>query len=197
MGKWDFMRKKYPKVPLESSYGEKLEGLFNTRVGDIISYKNDDGSLVGYKSDDLAELPLAKKLRDCSERELELVYKVLRRSKSRLDALVSTNNLEMEAITRLFIEKFEEDGTSSKTFIDGVSISHNVEPYAQVKDPAALRKWVLDHGMEDMLTLNWQTLNGMVKERLEGKVNEPLPDGVEVFMKDKLGCRGLGKLDTE
>lgn len=168
MGKWDFLRGTYSKMPLESSYVERLDAVLNAPA-----YA--EGGL---------------KVRELSDRELKDFYLHHRDELDKLNEQAKRYGLVVEACTRLFVERFEEQGESNVKFDDGVSLGHSVEPYPFVKDQSALLAWVKAHGLEAMLTLNYQTMASLVKERLEGKVNEPLPDGVDVYMKDKLSCRG-------
>jgi hypothetical protein len=167
MGKWDYLRSKYPKVPVDADYQQKVDAILDTVAE-------------GYNL----------KLRDLPDADLKNVYVEKRAELDGLNAQVKTLTLEIEAITRLMVEHMEEEGQSNITFEDGISIGHSVEPYPFVEDQSKLLQWVKDNKMEAMLTLNYQTMSSLVKERLEGKVNEPLPDGVNVFMKDKLSCRG-------
>jgi hypothetical protein len=167
MGKWDYLRSKYPKVPVDADYQQKVDAILDTEAE-------------GY----------GLKLRELPDADLKNVYVEKRAELDGLNAMVKTLTLEIEAITRLMVEHMEEEGQSNITFDDGISIGHSVEPYPFVEDQAKLLEWVKKNNMEAMLTLNYQTMSSLVKERLEGKVNEPLPEGVNVFMKDKLSCRG-------
>jgi hypothetical protein len=135
----------------------------------------------------------AKKVFELTDQELKDRYIKVRDRLDKITAESKALDLEKEAYTKLFAERFEEAGEANKTFADGVSIGITPDPYPFVKDQEALTTWVKAKGLESMLTLNWQTLASLVKERLEGKVNEGLPDGVDVFMKDKLVCRGRSK----
>jgi hypothetical protein len=172
-GKWSYLRDKYPKMPVDANYQQKIDAVL-----DDDSEENQVVKAYG--------LPLRK----LSDEDFKNEYLKRRDELDDLAARQKVLNLEIEAMTRLTVERFENDGTSSVTYDDGVSLGHSVEPYPFVDDQAALLAWVKRNGMEAMLTLNYQTMASLVKERLEGKVNEPLPDGVNVYMKDKLSCRG-------
>lgn len=169
-GKWSYLRDKYPKMPVGADYQQKLDVVLDTVV---------EGHSL--------------KLRDLPDEDFKNEYLKRRDELDDLMARQKVLNLEIEAMTRLMVARFEDDGTSSVTYDDGVSLGHTVEPYPFVEDPVALLAWIKRKGMEAMLTLNYQTMASLVKERLEGKVNEPLPDGINVYMRDKLSCRGRKK----
>lgn len=183
MGKWDSFRGKYPKVPLDADYYAKLAAVL-----DAPAPKEALGP---------AEADLALSVRCLSDFQVNKMYVAARDRKDKLVDELKSTELEIEALTRMFVERFEDAGESSKTFEDGVSISVTVEPYPFVADQGKLLSWVRQEGLEALLTLNYSTMASLVKERLEGKVNKPLPDGVDVYMKDKLTCRGRKKGQQE
>ena len=180
-GKWSFLKGKYPKVPLDGEYIKKVDAILDTLApADILGPEE-------------ADMPIT--IRNLSDFQLTKLYCKARDRSDELNAELKVLGLEIEAYTRCFVERFEEAGEISKDFADGVSIGIGVEPYPYVKDQQALMGWIKERGMEAVLTLNYQTMASLVKERLEGKVNEPLPAGVDVFMKDRLTCRGRSKND--
>lgn len=175
MAKWDFLRDKFSKVPVEANYLQKVDAILDAEV----QSGPDEFDRV--------------KVRDLPDFEIKNRYVKVRDEIDELEAKIKALKTEQEAYTRLFVDRMEDEGEASKTFSDGISIGVTVEPYPFVTGPAALVEWVKDRGMESMLTLNYQTMASLVKERLEGKVNEPLPPGVDVYMKDKLTVRGRRK----
>lgn len=172
-GKWSYLRDKYPKIPVEAEYQQKIDA--------VLDDKSDENPTFQRYGLSLRELP---------DEDFKNEYLKRRDELDDLAARQKVLNLEVEAMTRLMVSRFEDEGTTSVTYDDGVSLGHSVEPYPFVEDPVALLAWIKRKGMEAMLTLNYQTMASLVKERLEGKVNEPLPDGINVYMKDKLSCRG-------
>lgn len=180
-GKWDFLREKYKRMPLEATQQERIDAVLQG----IAPKRFRDPLRIECLGDE--------KVQDLENKELKDFYVWLRKRADNLEAKLKALKLEIEAVTREFVNRMDEDGATSISFSDGVSIGCSVEPYPFVTDDAALKKWLKDNDMESMLTLNYGTMASLVKERLEGKVNEPLPDGVDVFMKDKLACRGRGK----
>jgi len=96
--------------------------------------------------------------------------------------------LDTRACAALLEEKLAEAGIDKFTLKDGGTISLNPEVYSSIEDQAALLSWIKSHGMEHLLTLNYQTLSGMVKDRVAN--GEELPDGVSIFLKEKVHRSG-------
>ena len=191
--KWDWLRGKFPKVPLEATYQMKIDAVLDSTTCPGIEITSGEFSGCTGGKDCPVCAGKVRRVFELTDQELKDRYVKVRDRLDKITAESKALDLEKEAYTKLFADRFEEAGEANKTFADGVSIGITPDPYPFVKDQAALRAWVKAHDMEEMLTLNYQTLASLVKERLEGKVNEPLPDGVDVFMKDKLTCRGRSK----
>jgi hypothetical protein len=167
-GKYAAFKSLYPKVPFEATVFEKMREVLDAPA-----------------SPDMDAL----RVRDLPNTELKDIYVKARRAKDALDLQVSLLETQIAAYTYLFVQRMEEDDVTALPFTDGVQLGSSVEPYPNVKDRGALYKWVKDTEQTELLTLNYQTLASIVKQRLlEG---ETLPPGVEVFMKDKLTARGL------
>jgi hypothetical protein len=111
-------------------------------------------------------------------------YKEAREVKDALEEHLKTANLVLEAYNQLIQDQLEVEGASSVKTADGWSVRAQVEPYATVEDHDKFRKWCMENGFEDKLTLPWATMNSLVKEQLEA--GEAEPDGVKVFTKSKL-----------
>jgi hypothetical protein len=121
-------------------------------------------------------------------------FRELRQRKKDLAKQLSDLNVIIEAHTQILVEQFEVEGVSSMRFSldadDKRLIRVQSEPYAQVTDRDVHRKWAIDNGLERSLMLPWQTTNALAKERL--LAGEPEPDGVTVFVKDKIIMSGKG-----
>lgn len=179
LGKWAYLKGKYPKLAVDATYAQKLDMVMDTPAPlDILGPEEAD-----------MQLPI----RHLSDFQLQKLYVQTRDRIDDLTAQLSSFNLIEEALTRCFVDRWEESGMVRQDFEGGISIGHSIEPYPTVKDRDALAGWLKKKGLESLLTLNYMTMASLVKERLEGKVDEPLPDGVEVFLKDKLTCRGRKK----
>lgn len=173
MGKWTKLKQVYPKMPVDATYQQKVDAILDSEApADILS-------------------PADKKdlrVRDLSDHQIEQLYNRARDKKESLEAQVSIKGLEIEALTKLLVDRFEDAGETSKTFDDGVQLGLTDEPYPTVNDSGKLRAWVVKQKMTDLLTLNFQTMKSMVKACLAD--GQPLPDGVDVFMKTSLTRRG-------
>lgn len=174
-GKWSHLKGKYDKLPLESDYMQKLDVILDSPPSPIM----EECIALG-----------ATRIRNLTDVQLKDRYLKARQKVDELTNELATYALEVEAYTRLFIKRFDDNDTQSVNFDDGVQLGASFEPYPNVKDKDALMTWVKSKGLEVLLSLNYQTLASLVKERLEGKVNEPIPDGVDIFLKEKLTCRG-------
>lgn len=170
MGKWSALKDKYPKLPIDADYQAKINLIHGTK----------------YKSESMAE---GKPLKEFTDSELEAFYNATRDVIEKLAEKVAIATLELEAATRLFVDRFEDAGVTSMKFDDGYTISISDEPYPTVRDRVAFRAWVKKKKMEDMLTMNYMTMSTLIKERLSGMVKEALPNGVDIYMKTKLSRR--------
>ena len=116
--------------------------------------------------------------------ELAAEYTKFRDEKDDIEEELKTLNSKITAITELIIEKFEGDEISAVRTEAGYLVSTKYDPYASVKDKEAFIAWVKKEGYENLLTIQWQTMNSITKELLENGM--AAPDGVEVFLKPGL-----------
>lgn len=166
-GKYENFRKLYPKAPIEATAFDRINVVLDAPA--FI-----DGGL---------------RVRDLNNTELCDLYVQVRKAMDELEAKLQVLEVQKAALTYLFTNRFEEDDVTSMKFASGVTLGESVEPLPNVKDRTALVNWIKSTGQEELLTINYQTLASMTKQLLlEGK---PIPDGVEVFMKQKLTARGL------
>jgi hypothetical protein len=120
---------------------------------------------------------------------------VQRHKKREAEAEVKAANVKIEACQQLLIDYMEAGEVEQIRLTDGPVLSIKMEPYCSVKDKPKLNDWVKRSKLTNLFQLNWQTLNGMVKELLiEGK---KVPPGVEVFMKKSLGVYGGKHVEDE
>jgi hypothetical protein len=108
-----------------------------------------------------------------------------RKKKDELEDLVKLRNIEIEALNQLLVEDLEGEDESKVTNTAG-TFSIRDSPYPQVKDRVAYLKWIREQDLEDLLTVNYQTTAGMVKDRIEK--GEEIPPGIEVFVKTSIAC---------
>lgn len=122
------------------------------------------------------------------------LYEDARQRKQAAEALLKSIEDEIEALTQLLADRFDNEGLGSLKLENGTNISIWHEPYAQVEDREKFRLWCLRNGLEKSLMLPWQTTNSLTKERL--LLGDPEPDGVTCFSKVKIRYAG-GKGETE
>jgi hypothetical protein len=170
--KWIGLKGKYDRPPIEQGYREKQDEFLNTPLEDE-----------GLAPSQLDDFGVAK-----------LYFKV-KLAKEAAESVARRYEMQKDALARLMAERFEEDDKTSTSFTNGGSMRITPDVYPVVKNPGQLLAWVKANGMESVLTLNYQTMQSMVKQRLlEGK---PIPDGVDVFLKDKLTITGFNEKPTE
>lgn len=177
MGKWSQFKDAYPRTPLDAERQDKINAVLNSE------HEMKVGEHLG------VDLTTPTKIKDMPDAMLAAIYGKLREKKDFHNSEISVLELEIEAITQLFVQRFEDEGIQSQRFEDGVLISISDAPYPVVKDKLALREWINKNDLTDLLSVNYQTLASLVKERLSGAVNESLPDGVDVYMKTTLSRR--------
>jgi hypothetical protein len=119
--------------------------------------------------------------------QLGKIFVELRAKKRDLEADVSYLTLRMEALSRVLLERFEDDGiTSFKTPAD-VTLFIRDEPYASIEDRAKIFAWIKKYRHVELLGIQWQTLNALMKEYLtDGK---KIPPGVKLFLKSNILAR--------
>lgn len=169
-GKWAHLKDVYPKMPADLDYTDKVRAAMKTIIRD------EDGGLPVEGWD---EIELANALDAARDR------------KAKAEDAASFQEMLIYGITKILVDRFEEDNKTSVSFKDGSSLGISVDVYPFVQDKTLLRAWIVEQKMEDMLQLNFQTMSSMVKERLEA--GEVLPPGVDVYLKDKLSRRGRNK----
>jgi hypothetical protein len=111
----------------------------------------------------------------------------LKKEKTKLEDELKAINLQLEARNTVLVERLENEGMQSLKLSSGENFYLSDEPYAQMKDKVRFNDWLLENDMDELRTIHWQTLNGLVKERLE--VGEQIPEGVDVFMRTKVVMR--------
>ena len=121
-----------------------------------------------------------------SSSNLGKVHLALRDVSDATTAFKSAVNLVEEAVEQQLIDTLlDEDVDSLSITGTGKNISSSPEPYPQVKDSEALRRWVdEDTDLRLSMQLPYKTLEGLVKRMLlDGKA---VPPGVEVYIRDRI-----------
>lgn len=115
------------------------------------------------------------------------VYRVERDNKEAAEDVLSAINLNIAALEQLLDKMYTDRGIKSIKLADGTSVFTQPEPVGQILNPEALRLWFITNGLERSLTVNWNTANSLVKERLLNGL-EP-PDGMQVYRRTKIVLR--------
>lgn len=201
MGKWSHLKGVYANVEIDADTRAKIDVVLDSpaekteaRLKLELQYAFD---FAGELQQTIIEAETVDhiKIRDLDNERLHELYIMVRRREEQVNQLSSTVALEKEALTREFINRFEEDGVSSMTFKSGLSIGTSPEPYPVVQDGVKMMAWIKENKLDDLLSLNYQTMASLVKQRLiDGK---ELPPGIDVFIKDKLSARGLKNVPKE
>lgn len=144
----------------------------------------------------LAEIPSVKNLvvslkpgpsGELSLPDLATEYRRLRQHKELLESALSVLSLSLEAISLMVEQGYEAAGLTSLKLLDGGSVSSQPEPIGVVEDKEKFLRWCAENGLSGSLTLPWQTMCAVVRERLLD--NLPLPDGVKAYSRPKLVLR--------
>jgi len=113
--------------------------------------------------------------------------------KAQLEAEVKKENLTIEAMNQLLVEFLEDESLSSVKLDAGVSLTIKDDVYCSVADKESFYKWIHDNDLEDLFTVNYQTMSSMVKQKLSN--NEEVPPGINTFFKQSITVRGASNLD--
>lgn len=175
MGKWSHLKGKYPKMPIEADYQQKIDIILDSAAPACVLNP--------------AEVKKEFRIRELSDFQIAQLYQAARNNKEALEAQVSLLNLEIEAYTRLLVTRFEDAGETSKRFDNGIQLIISDEPYPIVTSKDNLFAWLENNGMErlDLMQFSASKMSSLVKGSLaEGK---ELPGGVDIFMKTSLTRR--------
>jgi phage host-nuclease inhibitor protein Gam len=111
-----------------------------------------------------------------------------RNAKSALEEQIKGFNVELEALSQLLVENLESSEIQKVQLTTGETVYIQVEPYCAVQDKEALHAWIKKSKLQSLFTVNFQTMNGLVKEML--MAGKPAPPGVAVFLKTSARVRG-------
>jgi hypothetical protein len=104
--------------------------------------------------------------------------------KKQLEEQVSAADTELQAYEQEIVELLESSGLTQFRLDNGTSLSIKDTPYTQVVDKAAWMEYVRANNLEDLLSVNYQTMSGMVNQML--KVGKPTPPGLQATMKQSI-----------
>jgi hypothetical protein len=113
--------------------------------------------------------------------ELAKHFNIGKQQKKELEEQISDINVGLAALSQLLVENLKGQDLQKVTLAAGGTVYLSVEVYPSTADKNTVREWAVEQGMSEILTVNYRTLQGIVKERLEDGL-EP-PPGVEVYLK--------------
>jgi hypothetical protein len=133
----------------------------------------------------LAKVDMAKSdYSKLSYPELQAEFEKLDKEKDALSEQEKILNVNVEAVGRLLLARFEEQEIGSLHTKSGYTIYTNVEPYIQVDNRATFEEHVMSQPDLDYLwSVNHQTLSSLVKDFLERGLDTQIPPGLKVFLK--------------
>lgn len=149
-------------------------------------------SKVNFKKDEI-KADLLKQGVGISIRTLGMVYASARIEKKRLEAEVKAQNLIIASMEQELIDMMESQDFTSVKIDGGMGISIKDDIYCTVKDRQGFLGWIGENDMEDLLSVNYQTMSAMAKGRLIS--GEPLPTGIETYFKQGITLRGANISD--
>jgi len=158
MGKYDAILKGLPKFPSELSEG------WASRQREIDEAK--------------------AKITDRTPSTLLALYAALRSEVDRLESEKKEMGIQLEAASSLLLGAYEGEGITSLRVAGIGSVRTEPGPYAHITDKPKFHQWCLENGFGLQMQLPWQTMNNVAKERL--LANQEPPEGVTVYLKDKL-----------
>lgn len=114
-------------------------------------------------------------------------YAKVRRTMDAIKKQKSEIQIELDAVSEMLIDSYEEQEISSLKLENGDTLRVDLKPYPQMQGPEGrelFRQWCLGQGLEREMHLHFQTATSMVCTML--LAGDPEPPGVEAFMKEKL-----------
>jgi len=115
---------------------------------------------------------------------LTQIWTDLRKMKDSFDEQEKVTNALLEAYKQILVDQCEEEGLATVKFRDGSGMRLQYEPNGRVVDREANRKWAMNTGLENLLSLPWQTVNSLTKQALLR--GEDAPPGVEATTRVKV-----------
>ena len=115
--------------------------------------------------------------------------------KKRLEELVKEQNLRIEALNQLLVDRLEAEDYGTFKLNNGVSFSIKDDVYCGVTDKVSFHNWIRENDLEDLFSVHYQTMASMTKERLIK--GEEVPPGITPYFKQSITVRGIKGLGEE
>lgn len=94
---------------------------------------------------------------------------------------LSSLNVLLDAYTELMIEQMDVESVDAISMSDGASVGVHYEPYPQVKDKEAYRRWCVKNGFEKDLQMWPAKTTSLLKEML--LKGEAPADGIDAYQR--------------
>ena len=114
-----------------------------------------------------------------TEADLAKNIVAIRQEKAALKEQLADVQLRLTAAEQLLCDRFDDQGMTQLKLESGETVTTQIKPYARVQDRMKFRQWCITNGLEESLTLPWQTTNQLVSDRLVDGL--PEPDGIETY----------------
>ena len=181
-GKYNKLKGKLTAFSQDATYQQQLDKLKKRTPVPLSILQGKLEQVLRDKSNHKIITPLSMRLADLAD-----AWDRVRALKDKMDEYSRACAHMLDAISQVMVDKMEDADATSQSFGPLGTFYLKDTPYPSVEDRAALVKWMKKNKMEDILTVNYKTLEGIVNERLiEGKT---VPAGVKVFMKTTLARR--------
>jgi hypothetical protein len=159
--KWSKLRSTIPAFENESTYQQKIDKAKISMLGENVE--------------------------DANINRLAALFAQRKQEKDQLEAQTYNLNVELEALSQLLVDRLETESQQSVSLSSGATIFLSDAPYPSIEDEKVFYDWLHKNKMDELLSLNHQTLKGMVTERLQS--GQPLPPGTKVFLKTSARVR--------
>lgn len=126
---------------------------------------------------------------------LAALYAQRKQKKDDLEEQIGDLNVELEALSQLLVDAFENENIQKVELSSGASVYLSDGIYPSVEDREKLFAWIKQHKMSKLLSVNSQTLKGLVGEMLQD--GKPAPAGVKVYLKTQARMRNAGRNGEE
>jgi hypothetical protein len=122
-----------------------------------------------------------------------MVHVRARAEKARLEQLVKDQQLIIEATQQELVDIMESNDFTTVKIGVGVSVTIKDDIYCTVKDKPTFMRWIAENDMEDLLSVNYQTMAAMTKTRIQE--GQPIPEGIDTYFKQSIMVRGASNVD--
>lgn len=115
-------------------------------------------------------------------------FSFMRKMKRDLEEQVRDYNVHLEALSQLLVETLEASQLQNIKLLTGESVHVHTEAYPTIQDKVLLMAWIHNSGLEELLTLNFRTMQSLVRERLQQ--GKELPPGIAAYLKTSARITG-------